>query len=148
MLLAVSSQSRHPKESAELAWFMTSPENQLEFAKIVSILPSTPASLSDPHFAAPPPGDAPTPAGKVALARHVSAESLREGMSFVPALPAWPELTAAFNERIKSALLDGAEVERVLADIGREWNGILDSHEPLGLEVMPVLPAGGTREGP
>lgn len=143
MLLAVSSQSRHPKEAAELAWFVTNAQNQLAFAKVVSIMPSTPESLNDRHFAG---GES-----KIDRARALSAQCLREADSFVPALPAWPELTRAFEERIKAALLDGADVGQNLDEISGEWNGILASHEPATMAVFTALPqdvrdAAGRRE--
>ena len=135
MLLCVSAKSKHPKEAAELAWFVTSPENQLDFARIVSILPSTPASLTDPHFAFPKDNS-----DKTAYARALSAGSMKDARSFVPTLPAWPEMTAVFNEQIKAALLDGADVSTALKRIGMEWNGILDSHLPATMETIPHIP--------
>lgn len=136
MLLAVTSQSRHPREAARLAWFVTSPENQLAFCRLVSILPSTAATLDDPLFAAPDPESRQTAAGKVAYARHLSAQSLRNARTFVPPLPAWPELTAAFSEGIKAALLDGRDVAQTLAKMEREWNQILATHPPVDPAVL------------
>ncbi|HRK31734.1 MAG TPA: extracellular solute-binding protein, partial [Tepidisphaeraceae bacterium] len=117
MLLCVTAQSKHPRQATRLAQFITSAENQLAFAKIVSILPSTPESLLDPHFR--------QTATKLDQSRAISAASMRNATSHIPALAAWPELTSVFEERIKSALLDGADVGATLNMIGREWNGIL-----------------------
>ncbi len=122
MLLCVTSQSKHPSEAAKLAWFMTNARNQLAFAKIVSILPSTPASMDDPHFQ--------QTATKTDRARNISAESMKNATSYVPPLAAWPELTAVFQEQIKAALLDGADVEKTLNEIGTSWNGILNDTSP------------------
>ena len=56
MWLGVTTQSRNPGLAAELAWFMTSPESQLEFCRLVNILPSTSSTLGDPLFNSPPDG--------------------------------------------------------------------------------------------
>lgn len=137
MVLAVSSRSSHPREAAALAWHLTSHESQLEFCRIVNILPSTRRTLDDPLFAAPPPDEAGTDAGRLAAARHLAAEQMRHATSFVPALSTWPQLRDAFGERIKLALLDGKDVSATLAEIEREWQAILDSAAPASLAAVP-----------
>jgi cellobiose transport system substrate-binding protein len=60
--LAVPSQSRHAKEAAELAMFLTSPASHVAAFKAVGALPSDVVSLDDPAFLAitnPYFGDAP-----------------------------------------------------------------------------------------
>ncbi|MFI6905061.1 extracellular solute-binding protein [Nonomuraea sp. NPDC050394] len=46
--LAVPKQSRHPKEAAELAKFLTSPEGQLAAFKAENNFPSSPQAIDDP----------------------------------------------------------------------------------------------------
>lgn len=46
--LAVPKQSKHPKEAAELATFLTSPEGQLAAFKAESNFPSSPQAIDDP----------------------------------------------------------------------------------------------------
>jgi hypothetical protein len=46
--LAVPTQSKHPKEAAELVRFLTSPKGQVAAFKAVNNLPSSPAALDDP----------------------------------------------------------------------------------------------------
>ena len=41
-------QSKHPKEAAELVRFLTSPKGQVAAFKAVNNLPSSPAALDDP----------------------------------------------------------------------------------------------------
>lgn len=137
MVLAVSSKSKHPREAAALAWHLTSHESQLAFCRIVNILPSTSRTLDDPLFAAPPPAEAATDAGRIAAARHLAAEQMRHATSFVPALSTWPQLRDAFGERIKAALLDGQDVAATLAEINDEWQSILDSAVPASLAALP-----------
>jgi putative chitobiose transport system substrate-binding protein len=140
-LLSVSSQSKHPREAAELAWFITSHESQLAFCKIVNILPSTTATVADPLFAAPPPDQLETEAGKIAYARHLSAMQLRTAVGRTPALSNWPQMCDVFAEKIKGSLLDGRDVKETLAEIEREWQSILDSNVPATMDALPSAPA-------
>lgn len=142
-VLAVSSLSKHPREAAALAWFVTSAESQLAFCRIVNILPSTPAALDDPHFAAPPAEARGTPEGRLAEARHLSATLMRDATSWIPALSTWPALRDAFQEQVKRALLDGQDLRRTLAEIEREWQSILDSAVPAGMDAIPGVAAAG-----
>lgn len=50
--LSVPKQSKHPKEAAELAKFLTTPEAQLEAFKALGNLPSSPKALEDPTLVA------------------------------------------------------------------------------------------------
>jgi putative chitobiose transport system substrate-binding protein len=139
MLLSVSSQSRHPKEAARLAWFITNADNQLAFAKLAPIFPSTRLSLNDPLFAAPPAEMLGTPQGKLAYARHTAARSLESAQSFIPAIGPWPQMAGVFSEEIKAALLDGRDVKETLADIDAQWNAILLANEPASPGSLPVV---------
>jgi len=138
MFVSVCSTSRHPKEAAKLAWFITSPENQLDFCKIVNILPSTPESLDHPHFGFPPPGGTDPDAEKLALARAFSAEGLRTGVAFSPAMQTWPLLRKSFEDGIKAALLDGKDVRTTLASIEQDWDRILSDAPPVDIGVVPM----------
>ncbi len=138
MFVSVCSTSRHPREAAELAWFITSPRNQLEFCRIVNILPSTPESLDDPHFSPPPSDTWDTPTGKLALARAYSAEALKDAVAFAPRMQTWPMLRKSFEDGIKPALLDGNDVRATLADIERDWNRILSDAPPVDISVVPM----------
>ena len=136
MVVGVSSRSAHPEEAAELAAFLTSPENQTGLSRQSGVLPSTPASLDDPYFAFPE-GASDDPEAKLTEARATSAASLRTAVAFTPAMEAWPELRRAFNEGIKRALLDGEAVDETLAAIEAEWNRILAAARPVGVDALP-----------
>lgn len=136
MFLSVMSTTEHPKESAALAAWLTSPENQLAFCKMVNIMPSTPAVLSDPHFA-PPTGEPGAAEYKLALARSLSASGMPTAVAFTPSLGAWPDLRRAFNEGIKAALLNGEDTRKVLSRIEDEWNQVLDDALPATIDAVP-----------
>lgn len=162
MPLCVSARSRHPELAARLAWFLTSPENQLAFCRLAPILPSTPESLRDPFFAGPTPDEIEQGIEKIGHARSIVADTLTHGVAFTPAMECWPTLRRSFNEHIKRALLTDTPLDRVLADIERDWNRILDETDqarrrsgapPLSMDAIPTpgpvsersIPAGAAR---
>jgi putative chitobiose transport system substrate-binding protein len=161
MPVCVSARTEHPALAAKLAWFLTSPENQLAFCRLAAILPSTPASLEDPFFAGPTEAEIADGIEKVGEARAIVTDALQVAVAFTPALECWPTMRRAFNEHIKRALLSDTPVDRVLADIERDWNAILDEAEriraragspPMTMDAIPTpgpvesaTPAGAPR---
>lgn len=155
MPVCVSSGTDQPDLAAQLAWFLTSPENQLAFCRLAAILPSTPESLDDPFFLGPTGTEIADGIEKVGRARAIVADALEDAVAFTPALECWPTLRRAFNENIKRALLSGTPVDRVLADIDLEWDRILDeadrARERAGSARMTIdaiprpLPVGADR---
>ena len=152
MPICVSSTTRHPDLAAELAWFLTSPDNQLSFCRLAPILPSTPDSLKDPFFSGPTPEELAGGDAKIGQARAIVATALADGVAFTPALECWPTLRRAFNENIKRALLSDTPVDQALADIERAWNDILAETDrqrslagapPLSIEAIPTPPPAG-----
>lgn len=146
MPVCVTAGSRHPQLAAKLAWFLTSPENQLAFCRLAPILPSTPASLNDPFFNGPTKDETERGIEKVGMARAIVTDALTDGVAFTPALECWPTLRRSFNEHIKRALLSDTPVDRVLADIERDWNRILEDTDrarersgtpPMSLDAIP-----------
>lgn len=78
MGLLVPSSSKNQTLAVDFAKYMTNAENQLAFAKIVTILPSTLSSLSDPYFTD-------TSDGTVeSLARKISAAQIPKAQNLVP----------------------------------------------------------------
>ncbi len=75
--VSVSAESKHLATARAFGAWVTNPENQNEFAKIVSIFPSTLASADDPYFSE----DDGTPEGR---ARVLAFESLQNAEVLVP----------------------------------------------------------------
>lgn len=139
MLLSVTTQSDAPDLAAKLAAHMTSAEAQLDFCRLVNILPSTAATLDDPHFNMPSPAFAGEPSDRLlAEARALSAGALRSAVAFVPAIETWPDLRRAFEDRIKRVLLDDAPLDEALAAINRDWNAILAAAAPADMTAVPT----------
>ncbi|GAB3838459.1 ABC transporter substrate-binding protein [Kribbella italica] len=90
MGLLVPAASKYQKLAVEFAKFITNAENQLAFAKIVTILPSTTASLKDPYFTD-------TSDGSVeSQARKISAEQIAKARNLVP---------LQFDDRVKKVVI-------------------------------------------
>lgn len=136
MVLSVTSQSKHPKEAAALAWWMTGPQAQLEFCKLVAIMPSTATSASDPYFQ-PSAAEMSGPDGVLARARKVVADSLPTAVGFTAALETWPDLRRSFEEAIKRVLVDNADLDETLGHLNEEWNRILREAPPATMEAVP-----------
>ncbi|MDX2147507.1 MAG: extracellular solute-binding protein [Planctomycetota bacterium] len=131
MVLGVMNTSRSPREAASLAWFMTGPESQTAFCKIVPIMPSSKASLEDPFFA-------PSGGGElIERARALTAASLPNAVAFTAALEAWPDMRRAFQEQMKRVLTDGADLEEAMSRVEKEWDELLAASSPATLDAVP-----------
>ncbi|MDG4800185.1 sugar ABC transporter substrate-binding protein [Micromonospora sp. WMMD980] len=76
MGLLVPTKSKNPATALEFAKFVSNARNQLAFAKIVTILPSTADSLKDPYFTQVDPADPTSPARKISAEQIAKAENL------------------------------------------------------------------------
>lgn len=137
MVLGSTVQSRHPREAAALAWWMTSARAQLEFCRNATILPSARAALDDPFFAPPTAEQLGGPEGKLLLARAVTARSLPNAAAFTCALETWPDLRRVFQDNLKRVLLDGKDLAGVLAQTQGEWDRILAAAPRASIGAVP-----------
>jgi len=95
MGLLVPQSSDNKATATAFAEYMTNAENQLAFAKIVTILPSTVESLEDPYFTD-------TSEGTVqAQARAISAEQIAEAKNLTP---------VQWDDRVKAAVVGQVEL--------------------------------------
>ncbi|MCF6411572.1 ABC transporter substrate-binding protein [Pseudalkalibacillus salsuginis] len=120
MNLVVPIQSEHQEEAVKFSLFMTNAENQVEFDKIVPILPSIESALEDPYFNELP--EDPTPIDE---ARIVSAEQLKESEVLVPPMENYEELKTSINEALHAAMLGKMTPEEAVKQAEAEWNEIL-----------------------
>ncbi|MEL7483997.1 MAG: extracellular solute-binding protein [Planctomycetota bacterium] len=135
MVLGVMARSRKQELAARLASHMTSAEAQLEFCRVVNILPSTPTSLADPLF--DPPSRTDDAESKIALARSSAAEALPNAVAFTPAVAAWPDMRKVFEDRITRVLLGTSDLEDTLVDIESNWNQLLVATGGGHLDAIP-----------
>lgn len=119
MNIAVLKDTEHKEESLDFATFITNDKNQLDFAKIVTILPSTKEAAADSFFTDVDPDS------KKDMAKKVSAEQLNRAENLVPPLSNQNALNEAINQMVQNALLGQKTAAEAIADAEAEWNRIL-----------------------
>ena len=120
MNLVVPKQSDKQDAAVKFSLFMTNAENQVEFDKIVPILPSIETALEDPYFNELP--DKPSAEEK---ARVISAEQLKDSEVLVPPMKNYSDLQKAMTDALQAAMLGEMSVEDALADAEQKWNAAL-----------------------
>lgn len=143
MVLGVTNQSRHPREAAALAWFMTTSQSQRGFMRVAPILSS---AAADVGFIESPPGEDP----KVTQGRGIAAGQVASAVAFTPSLAVWPDLRRSFEDGMKRLLLSDGDVAQALAGIEGEWNRILRAGGRASPDALPTpgpLGPGGAGSG-
>jgi ABC-type glycerol-3-phosphate transport system substrate-binding protein len=118
MGLSVKADTQFPNASIALAQFFTNPKSMLEFSKIVSIYPSTPASYDDPFFSAPP----------VAIedsAKPYAKDAVSKLADILPSIPHKAEVNDLVLQAVQAALFDNADPQTVLTDAVTKANALL-----------------------
>jgi putative chitobiose transport system substrate-binding protein len=117
MGISVKKDTKYPKAALALAQFFTNPKSQLEFAKVVSIYPSTPASFDDPFFSAKP----------VAIedsAKPIARDIIAKQTDLKPTIPNFKDVNDILLNEIQQALFNGKPAEKALADAAAQANAL------------------------
>jgi multiple sugar transport system substrate-binding protein len=109
MSISVNKATKFPNASIALAQFFTNPRSMVQFAKQVSVYPSSAAAYDDPFFA-----EAPT-------AVEDSARPLAEGIistyqDIVPTIPKKADVNQVVLTAIESALFNKVPAQKALSD--------------------------------
>ncbi|MFC4638440.1 ABC transporter substrate-binding protein [Deinococcus hohokamensis] len=115
MSLVVPAASKHPREAAKLAAFMTNNANQLAFAKVVPIVPTTRAAQGAAQF---------KQSGSDPVARATSLVGA-SGRFINPGYKApgnSDDLYKNFNDNIEAALMGKKTPQQALNDAAAYWN--------------------------
>ncbi|WP_328726938.1 ABC transporter substrate-binding protein [Streptomyces sp. NBC_00259] len=115
--LMVNSQSRQKPAAVQFAHFITNAENQMSFAKQVTIFPSTRGSLDDPYFSK----DDGTLGTQVRIA---SAKSLKNAVNYVPAVYS-EQMKAVLDVAVAKALQGKQSPKDALDDAVEECDKLL-----------------------
>jgi ABC-type glycerol-3-phosphate transport system substrate-binding protein len=118
MAMSVKADTPYPKAAMALAVFMTNPRSQLEFAKIVGIYPSTPASYDDPFFTEQP----------VAIeeeVRPIAGEIISKQADIVPEYPMPADVNEIVRMAVESALYNDVPAQQALSDAVAEANALI-----------------------
>ncbi len=118
MALSIKKDTKFPNASLALAQFFTNPKSMVEFAKIVSIYPSTPASYDDPFFSAKP----------VAIedsAKPFAKDAVSKLADIVPTVPHKADVNQIVLDAIQAALFKGVDPQKALTDAVTKANALL-----------------------
>ncbi|WIV19058.1 sugar ABC transporter substrate-binding protein [Paenibacillus polygoni] len=118
MDLVVPSKSKHPKEAAEFAKFITNAENQTAFSKEANTLPSTKKSVEDPFFTE-------SDGSLEAEAKLASSQSLDKATDHMVGVPNASDINSALARGLQDMLLNGKEIQATLKSMETEVNNIL-----------------------
>lgn len=119
MNFAVPVSSKNRELAVDLALFLTSPQAQLEFAKLVPLLPSTIESTRDPYFQT---------GGEDALqaeAVRISLGQLSQCRDFSLALPRQKDLMRSLNAAVEQAIRGEVPTEEALSRAAAAWDTTL-----------------------
>jgi len=118
MAMSVKGDTKFPNASIALAQFFTNAKSMLEFSKIVSIYPSTPASYDDPFFSAAP----------VAIedsAKPYAKDAISKLADIVPTVPHKADVNNIVLQAVQSALFKGVDPQKALTDAVAAANALL-----------------------
>jgi putative chitobiose transport system substrate-binding protein len=118
MAISVKADTPYPMASIALAQFFTNPRSMLEFAKIVSIYPSTPASYDDPFFSAPP----------VAIedsAKPYAKEAVAQLADILPTIPHKADVNNIVLQAVQQALFNNVDPQTALSGAVEQANALL-----------------------
>ncbi len=118
MSLSVKNDTKFPNASMALAQFFTNPQSMLDFSKIVSIYPSTPASYDDPFFSAKP----------VAIedsAKPYAKETIAKYADIVPTIPHKADVNQIVLDAVQQALFNRVDPQKALTDAVNQANALL-----------------------
>lgn len=119
MDVVVPVKSKHKTEAVDFSLFLTNDENQLAFAKIVSILPSTKKAAADDYFKAQ--GDTPeTKANQIAIKQLETGSDLALGIGGKQG-----EVTTAITRAFQAAATGAKSPEDALKEAEQKVNEIL-----------------------
>jgi putative chitobiose transport system substrate-binding protein len=118
MAISVKADTPYPMASIALAQFFTNPQSMLEFAKIVAIYPSTPASYDDPFFSTPP----------VAIedsAKPYAKEAVSQLADILPTVPHKADVNNIVLQAVQQALFNNVDPQVALSDAVEQANALL-----------------------
>ena len=118
MGISVNGSTKYPNASIALAQFFTNPKSMVEFAKLVSIYPSSPAAFDDPFFS--------TPSLAIEDAAKPAAEDFISKLAdIVPTIPHKADVNAIVLKYIQEALFNNMPAQEALDKAVAEANALL-----------------------
>jgi multiple sugar transport system substrate-binding protein len=115
--ISVAAHSKNKTTAAAFARFVTNAENQLAFAKIVTIFPSTNGTLEDPYFTK----DDGTDVGRVRVA---AAQQLKTAVNYTPTRLS-EQMKDTLRQELANAMLGKKPARKALDDAVAKCNSLL-----------------------
>ena len=118
MAISVKKDTKYPNASIALAQFFTNPKSMLEFAKVVAVYPSTPASYDDPFFSAAP----------VAIedsAKPYAKDAVSKLADILPTVPNKADVNNIVLQAVQQALFNNVDPQEALTDAVNQANALL-----------------------
>ena len=129
MVLIVPKKSKHPKEAADFAAFMTNNVNQLAFAKAAPVLPSTLTALDDPYFtqscSKPNTEDTTVCDPQKARATQLSIQQLKQATQAWQVHPMQAEINERMAYFVQNALLGKLTPQQALTQAQTEIQALV-----------------------
>ena len=118
MAISVKKDTKYPNASIALAQFFTNPKSMLEFAKVVAVYPSTPASYDDPFFSA----------ATVAIedsAKPYAKDAVSKLADILPTVPNKADVNNIVLQAVQQALFNNVDPQEALTDAVNQANALL-----------------------
>lgn len=115
MNLIIPVKAKNKDGALKFALFLTNQKNQVELAKLTSILPVNNLALEDDYFKAANATD------KIAKARFVSASQLSNLQTPIKFLKNQKEILTLLNSTVQQIVLDKVAIEEGLSQMQRQW---------------------------
>ncbi len=118
MNLVIPRDTDKPAEAVKFALFVSNTPNQLAFAKVANVLPSTVAAVKQ-YIQELDQEKETTP---LSQARKVSAMELEEAQVLIPAMKNLNQLQKIIYENLQAAMLKEKTVQQAVQDAADSWN--------------------------
>src|SRR5512143_3236321 len=119
MGMSVNASTKYPNAAIALAQFFTNPKSMTEFAKLVSVYPSSPSAYDDPFFSAPP-------VAIEDMAKPAAKEFISKLADIVPLIPQKGDINAIVLRHIQDALFNNVDAQTALTDTVTEANEFIN----------------------
>ncbi len=119
MNLVIPAKARHKDGALRFALFLTNKENQLELARLTTILPVNKEALNDPYFTLADENDV------ISKARKISASQLNNLESQVQFERNRKEFLTILNTAVQQILLNEADLKKTLEKTADNWRTLV-----------------------
>ena len=118
MSISVKGDTKFPNASIALAQFFTNPRSMVQFAKQVSVYPSSPKAFEDPFFSS-------TSTAIEDSARPLAGEIIKTYADIVPTIPKKADVNDLVLKAIESALFSDVSAQGALTDAVKAANELI-----------------------